>query len=155
MCLSSPPSHTAEGCIFHPVGQPLSAEWPDMLIIGCFHRPPLRLMRLHHQLLGLLHSGECCWVRRHPVSLLIPPHLFPLQDKKEVWERSVRGDLFPKLCPLASTHRVGCGEGWVFVWMHLTACRFRTPAWWKRETGSRDILPGKGLCVCLFCICVI
>lgn len=45
---------------FFPVGQPLSAEWPDMLIIGCFHRPPLRLMRLHHQLLGLLQSSECC-----------------------------------------------------------------------------------------------
>lgn len=30
------------------VGQPLSADWPVMLIIR-FHRPPLRL---HHQLLG-------------------------------------------------------------------------------------------------------
>lgn len=83
MCLSS----TAEGCVFHAVGQPLSAEWPDMLIIGCFHRPPLRLMRLHHQLLGFCIRVECCWERRHPVSLLIPPSLiFPSAGQ----ERSVR-----------------------------------------------------------------
>lgn len=75
------------------------------------------------------------------------PHFFHLQHKKDkhVWLHTVR-DTCPKVCVYWLGHTEWV---WMFVWMHLSACTFRTLARWKRETGSQDILPGKVLFVFL------
>lgn len=131
-CVSSPLcllKREREGvAFFHPVGQPLSAEWPYMLITGCFHRPPLRLMRLHRQLYGF--SLQWVLLREEPANpqkLISPPSLCRTRKKPEstVWEEvdlPLKSGVCVCVCLLDWTH---CG--WVFVWMRLTAWRFKGP----------------------------
>lgn len=95
---------------------------------------------------GCFHFAKCRWVKRETVRLLIPPsHIHILSAGLEsLWVCE------PIVRRVSQSCRIG-HAGWVckggcFLWMPLTACRFRTPAPWKRETESRDILQGKRLC---------